>query len=163
VDLEGDLALIATSSDATGGGGVRGLQVVDVRDPAAPALAGAVELPGGGIGVRSLGEGLAAAIDGEGAIVLIDLADPGNPVLVDRYVHPGATGLALAADGPTRLYVGASPATFLVLDVVDLVVTPTPTPTATSTPTSTPTATATPAPTDTPEPQRAVYVPFATR
>lgn len=64
--------------------------VVDVADPAAPTIAGEVELPGFSAYLHPVGDGLVAGFgpDGEGrtAVRRFDVADPARPRVVDTEV-----------------------------------------------------------------------------
>lgn len=77
--------------------GGAGLTVVDVSAPAAPRMAGTLELPGlsSDITVR---DDIAFIANSSGGLVTVDVRDPARPVLMDRLALEG-TAWTLAQDG----------------------------------------------------------------
>jgi hypothetical protein len=74
----------------------RGLQVIDVRDPASPRIVGAVDTPGDALGV-AVAEGFAYVADHRDGLQVIDVRDPASPQIVGAVDTPGsAAGVAVA-------------------------------------------------------------------
>lgn len=88
-------------------------QVIDVSDPAAPALV--AELPTTGLARDvAVADGRVYVADGDGALAVWDLTDPGAPVSLPGFTTPMyARGIAVAG---TTAYLGADYALW-VLDV----------------------------------------------
>jgi hypothetical protein len=103
--VRGGLAYLGTGS---------GLAVVDVADPADPSVVGALTTPGGGTGVAVDGP-VAYLSGGSAGLRVIDVGDPGAPVLRSTY-DPGTVVDAVAALG--MAYV-AHAGGLTVLDVTD--------------------------------------------
>jgi hypothetical protein len=106
VALAGNLALVAA--------GDRGLAVVDVTDPKAPALTGLLDTPGQARDVAVDGA-VAYVADGTGGVLAVDIAKPAAPKIVGAWDSPGeANGLAL--NGKT-LFVADGSAGLAIVDI----------------------------------------------
>ncbi|MDX1998703.1 MAG: Ig-like domain-containing protein [Thermoanaerobaculia bacterium] len=79
VELHGDHAVVAS--------GATGLYVVDVTNPLAPEIVGAVDTPGNANDLVIVGD-YAYVADGNG-LVIVDLADPTAPQIVASWLLPG--------------------------------------------------------------------------
>ncbi|HEX6095145.1 MAG TPA: Ig-like domain-containing protein [Thermoanaerobaculia bacterium] len=91
--------------------GNAGLQVVDVRNPAAPAIVGSLPLPGTAIDVRILGD-LAYVAAGTAGLHVVRIANPAAPVLLGSADTPGVaqdvwveSERAYVADGASGLQI----------------------------------------------------------
>lgn len=105
----------------------RGLQVIDASDPASPRVVGALRTSGSPVELYVFGSralvllndwygywgsrtDLAYGKEQGGAALLVDLADPSAPVVLDRAVVPGwiRTSRLVREDATTNLYVAAA-------------------------------------------------------
>ena len=89
----------------------KGLQVIDISNPLAPALASSVDTPGSSYDV-SVTEGYAFVADAANGLQVIDISNPLVPVLVSSVDTPGtalgvsiASGYAFVADSSSGLQV----------------------------------------------------------
>jgi hypothetical protein len=113
-----------------------GLQIVDVSDPAAPALLGSYDTPGDARGVQVVNSTAYVADDDEG-LQIVDVSDPAAPALLGAYDTPGdARGVQVVDD---LVYVADLSGGLQILRVSRGAPEPTVTPTPETTPTLTPT------------------------
>ena len=101
--MSGDHAYVAD--------GANGLVVVDVLDPAAPALVGGLDTPGTATDVAVQGD-LVYVADGSSGLAILDVSDRSAPVLVGAVETPGNArgvdvegGIAVVADDDGGLQV----------------------------------------------------------
>lgn len=88
--------------------------VVDVRDPTAPTAVGSVQFTGSmPQAMRAQGDLLYVASGVEG-LVIIDLAEPAQPVVIGRYANLWAGGIDIVGD---RAYVSDPAAGLAILDI----------------------------------------------
>ena len=78
--------------------GQDGVHIVDVADPAQPALLAVVDTPGHAHDVAVWGDALLVA-DGEGGLVWLDVANPTAPVRIDSYATPDCARAVSVAGG----------------------------------------------------------------
>jgi hypothetical protein len=78
--LQGDYAYVANNT--------KGLVVVDIRNPAAPEVAGSLLMPGKTLKVLPHGNLLLAANEASG-IQLVDISEPARPTLISALATPG--------------------------------------------------------------------------
>ncbi len=102
VRVEGTVAWVAD--------GAAGIKAVSLQDPTAPAVVGALDLPGVTKHIDVDGDRLFAAL-GSGGVAIVDISVPANPVLLDHHDTPGS---ALAVGW------GAEPNVLMVSDWNDL-------------------------------------------
>jgi hypothetical protein len=76
--------------------GPAGLQIVDLGQPDAPAVAGAVSLPGDARGVVVRGD-LAYVAGGPAGLLVVDVHDPAAPRLIGSALLPAGGGVLLEA------------------------------------------------------------------
>jgi len=102
ISLADDVALI-------GGDGNAPIDVIDIRDPVAPRIAGSIEwaFGAGDIAFRGTIGFAPVRVSGMANVVTIDLSDPAAPVVIGTIEAPGRpVNVALAAD---RLFVASRP------------------------------------------------------
>ena len=101
VMVSGDHAFVADFN--------RGLQVLDISDPANPTLVGTYNTPGSAGGVAVSGDHVFVAVGNYG-LQVIDISDPTNPTLAGSYNTPGsARGVAISGTTPLwRMTLSAS-------------------------------------------------------
>jgi hypothetical protein len=110
VEVSGQHAFVAS--------GARGLVIVDLADPASPAIAGTFDP-----GATDMARGLALEGDraylcmGSSGLVILDVADPASPKKLGAF-DPGRALNRVAVTG-TTLYAANDDAGLLVLDVTD--------------------------------------------
>lgn len=85
---------------------IHGLRVVNVTDPANPAIIGSCDTPGGTTGVF-VSNGYAYVADGSEGLQVVNVSDAADPVIVGSYDTPGNAldGHAFVADGQSGLHV----------------------------------------------------------
>ena len=81
-----------------------GLQVIDISDPANPAIIGNYDTPGDAFSVTVAGD-CAFVSDYTAGLQLIDISDPTNPSLLSNCTAVWANDVAIEGD---RAYVAAS-------------------------------------------------------
>jgi hypothetical protein len=92
----------------------RGLQVVDISNPASPAIVGSVATPGEAWDVALVGHHAYVAVRNTG-IEVIDISDPTSPIIVGAVATPGRVhAVAVAGD---FAYVADSPCGLQVVDI----------------------------------------------
>ena len=117
IRLSGDLLYFSASdySGASGLGHVGGLRIIDVQNPAQPALVGSLDLPPAAGTIPWKGTGLAVAgqevfFIGPSGVRVIDVSTPASPALRSSAPFPTAFGVCqggTAVMDADLLYVGA--------------------------------------------------------
>jgi hypothetical protein len=99
-------------------GSYSGLQVIDVSDPASPAILGSVFTPGFALGVAVSGTMayVAYAGDYDSGLQVIDVSDPASPAILGSVFTPYPSGVAVSG---TVAYVADYLAGLLAIDVSD--------------------------------------------
>ena len=97
--LGGDAQRLAVVHDdrllvANGDGG---LSIIDVSNPAAPAVLGSTPIPGGARGVDFYG-GHFAAVVGSGGLTVVDVNDPASPLIVSTLPIDQANTVAVTGN-----------------------------------------------------------------
>ena len=124
---EGDIYRVLGDGIVLNLNSYRGLQVIDLSDPAAPAITGKLRLSGYPVEMYVVGDRAvvlmnnwrayygslhdpAAGTEEGGAVVLVDLSDPTAPAILDRATMRGdiRTSRLTTGGGQTALYVAAS-------------------------------------------------------
>ncbi len=90
------------------------LQILDIANPAAPALLASYDTPGWEMGVAVSGD-TAYVADGDGGVQVLDVSDPTSPWEVGNYITPGPAMAVAVSDN--RLYVADFIQGLLVLDI----------------------------------------------
>jgi archaellum component FlaF (FlaF/FlaG flagellin family) len=119
VDVSGNYAYVAA--------GAAGLHVVNVSDPQAPVIVGALDTPGNANDVRVVGT-LAYVADGGAGLQIIEVSSPSAPILRGTFDTPGdardvrvISSRAYIADGEAglRIVEVSNPAVPILLGTVD--------------------------------------------
>jgi hypothetical protein len=98
VETGGNAEAVAVSGGRAYVGGNAGLAVVDVSDPANPAVLGSASAPGNALGVAVAG-GVAYVADAGEDVQAVDITDPAAPAIIGSFKTAGSAGsLALAGN-----------------------------------------------------------------
>jgi hypothetical protein len=107
--LGGGFGIEVSAGHAFIAAGQRGLQVVDVSNPASPMTAGALTTPGEAKDIVLTGDRVYIA-DGPAGMLIVDVSDPAAPSLLGALDTPGyaesivvSGGVAFVADGSSGL------------------------------------------------------------
>lgn len=88
--------VVVTGNTAYVADQVDGLQVIDISDPANPALLGSFNTSGFALGIAVAGN-LVYIADSSSGLQIIDVSDPTTPSLVGTYDTPGFAAAVVVA------------------------------------------------------------------